>query len=67
MGFSNVRIWYQPMNFNYTDFEDYFNTIFKQPTAAAAMKELDEATVSKIKQDAKALYEEKMGAKVLDP
>lgn len=55
------------MNFNYTDFEDYFNTIFKQPTAAAAMKELDEATVSKIKQDAKALYEEKMGAKVLDP
>lgn len=67
LGFSNIRIWYQPMNFNYADFEDYFNTIFKQPTAAAVMKELDEATVSKIKEDAKALYEEKMGSKVLDP
>lgn len=55
------------MNFNYEDFEDYFNTIFKQPTAAAAMKELDEDTINKIKEDAKVLYEEKMGPNVLDP
>ena len=67
MGFSKIRMWYEPMNFNYTDFEDYFNTIFKQPGAAAALKTVDEKTLASIKEDVKNLYEERMGHKVLDP
>lgn len=41
------------MNFAYTDFEDYFASIFGQPTAATALKTIDQATFEKLKEDAR--------------
>ena len=28
MGFTNIKMWYQPMNFNYQSFDEYFNFQF---------------------------------------
>ena len=53
------------MNFPYKDFDEYFNTIFQQPTSAALLATLDEATKNKVMDDARRLYEERMGPNVL--
>ena len=42
VGFTNVKIWYEPMNFPYSDFEDYYRTFFEFPSAIAALAKLTE-------------------------
>eukprot|EP00347_Sterkiella_histriomuscorum_P001934 403370107 len=67
VGFDNIHMWYQPMNFPYRTFEEFYESIFQQPTSAATLATLDEAGKNKIKEDARKLFDERMGKNVLDP
>lgn len=66
-GFTNVRMWYQQMNTPYTDFEDYYQTIFHQPTSLAILNSLDEVKKAEVLATARKLYDERMGPSNLDP
>jgi hypothetical protein len=37
MGFINVKMWFQPTNFIFQTFDDFFKTMFGQPTTAAKL------------------------------
>ena len=42
LGFTSIKMWYQPLNYPLTDWKDYYNTIFLQPTPAAKLKNLSQ-------------------------
>ncbi|CDW71332.1 ubiquinone menaquinone biosynthesis methyltransferase [Stylonychia lemnae] len=67
LGFSNIKIWYEPMNIPYKDFEDYYQTFFEFPNSVIALSKLNEDQRCQIKQDAKELFDNLMGENVLDP
>ncbi|CDW78817.1 UNKNOWN [Stylonychia lemnae] len=67
MGFSNIKMWFQPMNFPYQNFEEYWATIFGQPPAQAAMAKLDDEGRKQIKLEAEELYHQLLGEGALDP
>jgi hypothetical protein len=37
MGFINIKMWFQPMNFIFQTFEEFFKTMFGQPTTATKL------------------------------
>ena len=40
MGFKNIKMWLQPVNFVFNTFDDFFETLFGQPTTAAKLQTL---------------------------
>ena len=67
MGFTKVRIWYQPMNFNFADADNYAEGICHTNLAVACLKNVDAEKRAAVVADLKALYNERMGPHVLDP
>lgn len=60
MGFVSVKMWFQPVNFVFNDFTDFFQTLFGQPTTAAKLESLDQEKRDKLIEDAKELYKERI-------
>ncbi|CDW81850.1 UNKNOWN [Stylonychia lemnae] len=67
MGFSNIKMWFQPMNFPFKNFEEYWATVFTQPPAQVAMAKLDDEGRKQIKLEAEELYNKLLGEGVIDP
>ena len=57
MGFINIKMWMQPVNFVFNTFEDFFQTLFGQPTTAAKLKDLSPEKLEALMVDAKQQYE----------
>jgi hypothetical protein len=67
LGFSKVRIWYQPMNFNFRDADYYTQAICCTNMAVAALNKATPEQRAQVIEDLKALYNERMRSHVLDP
>ena len=67
LGFLNVRIWYQPMNFNFKNADVYTEAICNTVTAQTALKKSTPEVRDQIISDLKDLYNQRMGPTVLDP
>lgn len=60
MGFARVKIWFQPVNFVFNTFEDFFATLFNQPSTAAKLASLSASALEALMEDAKREYQEKI-------
>ena len=67
MGFAKIKYWFQPMNFRYENFEDYFSTVFGFPNIVKLLQSLDAEKLSKVKEDAREQYEKLYGDDVAEP
>lgn len=41
-GFTNIKMWYQPMYFPYSDFEDYYQSLGQMPNYKALFAQASE-------------------------
>ena len=57
MGFKNIKMWLQPVNFVFNTFDDFFETLFGQPTTAAKLQTLSKDNLDSLMQDAKNEYD----------
>jgi hypothetical protein len=57
MGFKNIKMWLQPVNFVFNTFEDFFETLFGQPTTAAKLQTLSKDKLESLMQDAREEYD----------
>jgi hypothetical protein len=57
MGYTNVQMWYQPVNFVFDTFQDFFETLFGQPTTAMKLKSLSPEKLEELMQDVERQYE----------
>lgn len=57
MGFKNIKMWLQPVNFVFNIFDDFFETLFGQPTTAAKLQTLSKDKLDSLMQDAKNEYD----------
>jgi len=56
IGFTNVKMWFQPMNYIFETFDDFFKTMFGQPTTAAKLQSLTPEKLEALIIDAKECY-----------
>lgn len=58
IGFINVKIWFQPVNFVFNNFDDFFATLFNQPSTAAKLASLPEDKLQALMEDIRKEYKE---------
>ena len=66
MGFVNIQMWFQPVNYVFNTFEDFFQTLFGQPTTAAKLQTLTPEKISDLMEDARAEFDKEIKSAV-DP
>ena len=57
IGFKNIKMWLQPVNFVFNTFDDFFDTLFGQPTTAAKLQTLGQDKLESLMQDARQEYD----------
>lgn len=67
MGFSKVRMWYQTMNFNFADAEEYCSCYCETVTARNILNKISPEKAEAFKNDLKEEYSKRMGHGVLNP
>ena len=67
LGYTSIRMWYQPLPAIVQDFEEYFLAVFGIPNNAAVMKSLSEEKALEVKEYARQLFDETLSDKHLDP
>ena len=69
IGFTKIRMWYQHLNFNFKDADEYVTVICLTPLAKGLLKSMDgdDAKQAAFRQDLREEYEKRMGDAVLDP
>ncbi|CDW79798.1 coq5 family protein [Stylonychia lemnae] len=67
IGYTNIKMWLQPMNFPYQDFNDYWETMFARPTFVPLLAKLSEDERKQMKQDTEDLYDQLLGKDAIDP
>ena len=60
IGFTNVKMWFQPMNYIFETFDDFFKTMFGQPTTAAKLQSLTPEKLEALIIDAKECYQKRI-------
>ena len=60
-------MWYQSMNFNFRDAQEYFTAISETITAKTALAKATPEQRESIKKDMMEEYDKRMGPSVLDP
>ena len=60
-------MWYQPMNFNFRDAQEFYAAISETVTAKAALAKATPEQREAIKTDMMEDYDKRMGLDVLDP
>lgn len=60
MGFINVKMWFQPTNFIFSTFDDFFKTMFGQPTTAAKLQTLSTEKLEALIADAKECFQKRI-------
>ena len=66
IGFINVKMWFQPVNFVFNTFEDFFDTIFNQPATAMKIQTLTLEQQKALIEDARREYVEQF-EKAVEP
>ena len=67
LGFSNIRMWFQPMNFNFKDADEYCACYCETVTARNILSKTTEEKKSTFLADLRAEFNKRMGEGVLDP
>ena len=67
MGFTNVRMWYQTMNFNFSNAEEYCACYCETVTARNLLSKVSEEKRDAFMDDLKREFEKRMGSGVMDP
>jgi hypothetical protein len=66
MGFANVHVWYQHMNFNFKDADEYVDSFLESVTAKAMLSKCSEEQRQSVREDMKVEFAKRMGPEVLD-
>lgn len=56
-GFTNIRIWYQPMYFSIERFEDYQEIRMNHPSTQAVLEKLEQDQIDKVMDDTRTIFE----------
>ncbi len=67
MGFTKIRMWYQAMNFNFANADEYCSCYCETVTARNLLSKVSEEKREAFIVDLKNEFEKRMGPKVLDP
>lgn len=67
LGFTRVRMWYQPLNFNFRDAQEYCACYCETVTARNILAKVTPEKAEAFKRDLMAEYDKRMGQQVLDP
>ena len=57
MGFKDIKMWFQPVNYVFNTFECFFETLFNQPSTAAKLQTLTPEQHDALMKDVKEEYE----------
>ncbi len=67
MGFTNIRMWYQTMNFNFRDADEYCACYCETVTARNILSKVSEEKKTEFMSELKKEYNTRMGPGVMDP
>ena len=67
IGFKKIKIWYQEQSMRFDTFDEMFSVLFGFPNIKKMLETLEQEKFSKVKQDARELYEKTFGENAIEP